>query len=140
MRLSGLFQRFSIFKEGLSLSGHIGLVRIRIRDGFDIAETNTLRVSVTVIAFHRNPILGIKERMAKGAGDDTGSASDTEFFIDGHTVIIFGLPMAGLCWAHFHAIGSFTVIAGHGKIKPHILPLDHFDPGTAWIACSCVKH
>jgi hypothetical protein len=78
--------------------------------------------------------------MAKGAGDDAGSTSDAEFFVDGHTVIIFRLPVAGLCWAYLHAIGLFTVIAGHGEIKSHILPLDHFDPGTAWIACPCVKH
>jgi hypothetical protein len=138
--LSYLLHRFSIFKEGLSLFGHVRLVRIRKRDGLDITETDTLRVSVTVIAFHRDPIMDIKERMAKGASDDAGSTSDAKLLVDGHAIIIFRLPMAGLCRAYLHAIGLFTVIAGHGKIKPDILPLDHFDPGTAWIACSCMKH
>jgi len=62
MLLSDLLHRFSIFKEGLSLFGHVRLIRIRKRDGLDITETDTLRVSVTVIAFHRDPIMDIKER------------------------------------------------------------------------------
>jgi len=99
-----------------------------------------LWISIAVIALHRDPILDIKERMAKGAGDDAGSTSDAKLLVDGHAIIIFRLPMAGLCRAYLHTIGLFTVIAGHGKIKPHIFPLDHFDPGTAWIACSRVKH
>jgi hypothetical protein len=72
--------------------------------------------------------------MAKGAGDDAGSTSDAELFVDRHPVIIFRLPVAGLCRTYLHAIGLFTVIAGHGEIKPHILPLDHLDPGTARVA------
>jgi len=140
MLLSDLLHRFSIFKEGLSLFGHVRLIRIRKRDGLDITETDTLRVSVTVIAFHRDPIMDIKERMAKGAGDDAGSTSDAKLLVDGHAIIIFRLPMAGLCRAYLHTIGFFTVITGHGKIKPDILPLNHFNPGTAWIACSCVKN
>jgi hypothetical protein len=138
--LSDLLHRFSIFKKGFSLFGHVRFVCIRKRDGLDITETNTLWISITVIALHRNPFLDIKERMAKGAGDDAGSTSDAQFFVDGHPIIIFRLPVAGLCWAYLHTIGLFTVITGHRKIKPHILPLDHFDPGTAWIACPCVKH
>jgi hypothetical protein len=137
--LSDVFHRFGISEGGLSFFGHVRLVRVRERDGLDITETDTLRVSVTVIALHRNPFLNIKERMAKGAGDDAGSTSNAKLFVDGHPVIIFGLPVAGLCWAYLHAIGLFTVVAGHGKIKPHVLPLDHFNPGTAWIACPCVK-
>ena len=132
--LSDVFHRFGIFKKGLSLFGHVRLVRIRERDGLDITETDTLRVSVTVIALHRNPFLDIKERMAKGAGDDAGSTSDAQFFVDGHPIIIFRLPVAGLCRAYLHAIGLFAVITGHGEIKPHVLPLDNFDPGTARIA------
>jgi hypothetical protein len=104
----------------------------------EITETNALRISITVIALHRNSILDIKERMAKGAGNNTGSASDAQFLIDGDPIIVFRFPMAGLCWAHLHAIGLFTVIAGHGKMT-HILPIDYFNPGAAWIDCSCVK-
>jgi hypothetical protein len=132
--LSYLLHRFSKSKKGLSLFGHVGLVRVRERDGLDITETNALWVSVTVIALHRNPFLDIEERMAKGAGHDTGSTSNAKLFVDRHPVIIFGLPVAGLCRAYLHAIGLFAVITGHGEIKPHILPLDYFDPGTARIA------
>jgi len=131
--LSDVFHRFSIFKKGLSLFGHVRLVRVRERDGLDITETDTLWVSVTVIALHRNPFLDIKERMAKGARHDAGSTSNAKLFIDRHPVIIFGLPVAGLCRTYLHAIGLFAVITGHGEIKPHILPLDYFDPGTARI-------
>jgi len=78
--------------------------------------------------------------MAEGAGDDAGSASDAKLFVDGHPVIVFRLPVASLCRTYLHAVRFFAMIAGHGKIKPHILPLDHFNPGAAWIACSRVKH
>jgi hypothetical protein len=138
--LSCLLHRFGIFKKGLSLFGHVRLVCIRKGDGLDITEANTLRISITVIALHRYPFLDVKERMAEGAGDDAGPASDAELLVDRHPVIIFRLPVAGLCRAYLHAVGLFTMVAGHGKIEPHVLPLDHFDPGTAWIACPCVKH
>jgi hypothetical protein len=78
--------------------------------------------------------------MSKGAGNDAGSTSDAELFVDGHAVIVFGFSVAGLCRADFDAIGLFTVVAGHGKIDAYILPLDHFDPGTAWIACPRVEY
>jgi hypothetical protein len=132
--LSHLFHRFGIFKKGLSLFSHVRLVRICERDGLDITKPDALWVSVTVIALHRDPFLDIKERMAKGAGDDAGPASDAKLFVDRHPVIVFGLPVAGLCRTYLHAIGLFAVIASHGEIKSHILPLDHFDPGAAWIA------
>jgi len=135
-----VFHRFSISQEGLSFFGQVCLVRIRKRDGLDVTEANTLRVSVTVIALHRHPLLGIEERMAKGAGNDAGSTSDAKLFVDGHPVIVFRLPVAGLCRAYLHAVGFLTMIAGHGEIKPYILPLDHFHPGAAWIACSRMKH
>jgi hypothetical protein len=134
MLLSDLLDGFSVFKKGLALFGHVRLVRIRKRDGLDITETNALRIAVTVIALYCDAFLDIKEWMAKRARDNAGSTSDAQFLVDGHPVIIFRLPVAGLCRAYFHAIGLFTVIAGHGKIKPHILPLDHFDSRTAWIA------
>jgi len=78
--------------------------------------------------------------MTKGTGDDTGSTSDAQFFVDGHAVIVFGFSVAGLCRAYLDAIGFFAVVAGHGKIQPHVLPLDHLDPGTAWIACPRMKY
>jgi len=78
--------------------------------------------------------LDIKKRMAKRARDDAGPASDAQFLVDGHPVIIFRLPVAGLCRAYLHTIGLFTMITGHGKIKPDILPLGHLDSRTAWIA------
>jgi len=134
MLLSDLLHGFSVFKSGLPLFGHVRLVRIRKRDGLDITEANALRIAVTVIALHRDAFLDIKKRMAKRARNDAGSASDAQFLVDGHPVIIFRLPVAGLCRAYLHAIGLFTVIAGHGKIKPDVLPLDHFDSRTTWIA------
>jgi len=137
---SDVFHRFSIFQEGLSFSGQIRLVRIRKRDGLDITKANTLRISITVITLHGHPLLNIKEGMAKGAGDDAGSASDAKLFVDGHPVIVFRLPVASLCRTYLHAVGFFAMIAGHGKIKPNILPLDHFNPGAAWIASSRVKY
>jgi hypothetical protein len=104
----------------------------------EITETNALGVSITAIALHRDPILDVKEGMAKGAGNDAGSTSDAQFFINGDPIVIFRFPMAGFCWAHLDAIGFFTMIAGHGKMT-HILPIDYFNPGAAWIDCSCVK-
>jgi hypothetical protein len=76
--------------------------------------------------------------MPKGAGNDAGPTSDAQFFIDGDPIIIFRFPMAGLGWTHLDAIGLFTVIAGHGKMT-HALPVGDFNPGTAWIDCSCMK-
>jgi hypothetical protein len=104
----------------------------------EITETNALWISITVIALHRNSILDIKEGMAKRTGNDAGSASDAQFFIDGDPIIIFRFPVTGLCWAHLYTIGLLTVIAGHGKMT-HLLPIYNFNPGAAWIDCSCVK-
>ena len=122
----------------LSFPSYARLVRIRKRNGLGITETDALGISITAIAFHRDPILDIEEGMAKGAGNDACSTPDAQFFIDGDPIIIFRFPMAGLCWAHLHAIGFFTVIAGHRKMT-HTLPVDYFNPGAAWIDCSCMK-
>jgi hypothetical protein len=54
--------------------------------------------------------------MAKRACDDAGPASNAQILVDGHPMIIFRLPVASLGWANLHAIGLFTVVAGHGKI------------------------
>ncbi len=116
MRLPGLFQRFSIFKEGLSLSGHIGLVRIHKRDGLDITEANALWISITIIALHGDPFLDIKERMAKRTCHDAGPASNAQIFVDGHPIITFWFPVTSLGRANLHAVGFLAVIAGHGKV------------------------
>jgi hypothetical protein len=78
--------------------------------------------------------LTIEEGMTKGACDDTGPTSDTQIFVDNHTVIVFELPVAGLGGADLGTIGLFAVITGQGEVDPHMLPFDDFDPGTARIA------
>jgi hypothetical protein len=120
--------------------GNVRLIRIRKRNGLNLAETNALGVSVTVIALHRYSFLHIKEWMTKRASKDAGPASDAPFFIDRHSVMICGFPVTGFGRAYLRAIGLFTMVAGHRKIYPHILPFDNFDAGTAWIACACMKH
>jgi len=123
-----------------SLLGHGCIVCIQKGDGLDFTETDALRIAVTVIAFHRYPFADIKERMSERTGDDAGSTADAQLFVDGHAVILFGFSVAGLCRAYLDAIGFFAVVAGHGKIQPHVLPLDDFDPGTARIAGPRVKN
>ena len=132
--LSYLLHRFSKFKKGLSFLTHVRLISICEKDGLGITEGNTLRISVTVITFDRHSVPRIKERMTKRTCDDAGSASNAKIFVDGHPVIIFRFPMAGLGRADLNAEGFFTVIANHGKIDPHVLPFYHFDPGATRIA------
>jgi hypothetical protein len=110
---------------------HIG---IHISDSFHVTECHALRVTVTVIALHGHPVLTIEEGVTKRACDDTGPTSDTQIFIDNHTIIILDLPVAGLGGTDFDAIGLFAVVAGHGKVNPYILPFHHLDPGPARIA------
>jgi hypothetical protein len=109
-------------------------VSIDVIDRLYVAEGHTLGVSVAVVTFYGHPVLDIEEGMTKRAGHDTGPASDTQILVDNHPVIIFELPVAGLGRADLYAIGFFTVIADHGKVNPHMLPLDYFDPGSARIA------
>jgi len=124
----------------LSPPGHVRLVRIQKGDGLNVTEANTLRIAVTVIAFHRDPFADIEERMTKRTGDDAGSTSDAQLLVDGHAVIVFGFSVAGLCRAYLDAIGFFAVVAGHRKVEPNVLPLDHLDSGTARIACPRMKY
>jgi hypothetical protein len=109
-------------------------ISIDVIDRLYIAKGHTLGVSVAVVTFYGHPVLDIEEGMTKRACDDTGPASDTQILVDHHTVIIFKFPVAGLGRADLDAIGFFTVIADHRKVNPHMLPLDHFDPGSARIA------
>lgn len=131
--LSYLLHRFSKFKKGLSLLTHVRLIGICETDGFYFAETNTLRISVTVITFDRHSVSRVEEGMTKRTCNDAGSTSDTKIFVDGHPIIIFRFPMAGLGRTDFNAEGFFTVIASHGKIDPHMLPFYHFDSGATRI-------
>jgi len=124
----------------LSPPHDVNLVCIQKGNGLDVTETNALRVAVTVIAFHCDPFADIEERMPKGTGDDAGSTSDAQIFVDRYPVIILRFPVASLRRTDLHAIGFFAVVAGHGEVKPHVLPLDHFDPGTTWIARPRMEH
>lgn len=101
-----------------------------------MAENHTLRIAVAVVTFYRNPFLVIEKRLAERTGDDTGSASDAEFLINDHTVILVRFPVAGLGRADFDAKSFFTVITRHGKVNPLLFPFGDFDPGTARVACS----
>lgn len=101
-----------------------------------MTEGNTLWIAIAVIAFHCDPLLGVEEGLTEWAGDNAGPASDAEILIDDHTVVHFRFPVTGLGWADLHTVGFFTVVAGHGKVEPHLLPFDHLDPGAARIACS----
>jgi hypothetical protein len=138
--LSYLFHGFDQFVGGIPLFGHLNLVSVDISNRFRITEGHTLGITVTVVALYSHPVLDIKEGMTKRACDDTGPASDTQIFVDNHTVISFDLPVASLGGADLDAIGLFAVIAGHGEVDPHMLPFDHFDPGAARIAGSGMKH
>jgi hypothetical protein len=126
--------RFNKFGGGFSLFGHLNHIGIYISDSFHITECHALGITVTKIAFDSHPLLDIKEGVPKRACDNTGPASDTQIFVDNHTVIILDLPVAGLGRTDFDAIGFFAVVAGHGKINPYILPFDNLDPGAARIA------
>lgn len=139
-RLSYLFHGFDQFVGGFPLFGHLNLVSVDISNRFRITEGYTLGITVTVVTLYSHPVLDVEEGMAKRACDDTGPASDTQSFVDNHTVIIFELPVASLGGADLDAIGLFAVIAGHGEVDPHMLPLDHFDPGAARIARSGMKY
>jgi hypothetical protein len=135
-----LSHRFNKPAGRLSPLGQVHLVCIQKGDGLDVAEANALRIAVTVIALHRDPFTGIEERMPEGTGDDAGSTSDAQLLVDGHAVIVFWFSVAGLRRTDFHAIGFFAVVAGHWKVDSRVFPLDHFDPGTARIACPRMKY
>jgi hypothetical protein len=135
-----LFGGFDKFDSRIPLFGHLNLVRVDISDSFRITEGYTLRIPVTVITFHGHPVLDIEEGMTKGACDDTGPASDAQGFINDHPVIIIRLSVTGLGRTDLHAVGLFTVIAGHGEVDSHMLPFDHFNAGPAWIAGPGMMH
>jgi hypothetical protein len=132
--LSYLFYRFQKFVGSVTLFGYLNLISIRKRDGPGITESDALGISVAVIAFHRHAFLDIKEGMIERAGHDAGLASNAQIFIDDHPVIEFGFSVAGLGRTHFETIGFFTVITNKGKVNSRLFPLDHFNPGTTWIA------
>jgi hypothetical protein len=140
MGLSSRVDGRSKLQCGVSLLGHVRLICIHKSDGLHIAEANALRISVTIVALHGDPILYIKERMPERTCDDAGPASDAQILVDGDPIIILRLPVASLRRANLHTIGFFTVIAGHRKVYPDILPLDDFDPRTARIARPRVKY
>jgi len=121
---------------GLPLFGQMGFICIDKGDRFDIAEGHTLRVPIAVVTFDRHPLLMVEEGLTEGAGDDAGSASDTEVFVNHHAMAIFRFPVASLRGTDFDAIGLLAMVAGHRKVKAYLLPLDHLDPGTTRIACS----
>jgi len=131
---------FSQFAGRFSSLGNVHFVCIHKRDSLDLAETNALGISVTVITLHRDPFLGIKERMPKRTCHDACPASDAPPSVDRHAVMICRFSVAGFGWANLNAIGFFTVVAGHWKVHPGVFPLDDFDARTAWIACTCMKH
>jgi hypothetical protein len=132
--LSYLFYGFYKFVGGFSFFGHLNRIGIHISDRFWLTECDTLGIAIAKITFHSYPLLDIKEGVPKRACDNTSPASDTQIFVNHHSVVVFGLPVAGFGRTDFDAIGFFTVIAGHGEIDPHVLPLDHFNPGPAWVA------
>lgn len=115
------------------------LVCVYKRDGLDMAEGDTLRIAITIIAFDCDPLLRIKEGLAKGAGDDARPASDAEILIDDDTVILLRFSVACLGRTDLDTVSLFTMVAGHGKVESHLLPFDHFDSGAARIACSGMK-
>jgi hypothetical protein len=130
-----LLKKISQFVGGLPFFGHLNSVSIHKRNGFDIAKSHTLWITVTIVAFYSDPLLDIKERLTKWAGDDAGSASDTEIPVNDHTVLLFRFSVAGLGRTNLDAEGFFAMIAGHGEIKSHLFPFDHSDTGTTRIAC-----
>jgi hypothetical protein len=137
--LSFLFRGLEIFVSEFPFPGDIRLISIHKRDGLYPTETDALGISITEIAFYRYPFQDVKERMAKGAGDNASSASDAQLFVDAYPMIICRFPVTGLGWTYRDTKRLFTVIAGYGKMKPIVLPIEHPNPGTARIACPCVK-
>ena len=137
--LSRLFRGLDIFVSEFPFHGYIRLISIHKRDSLYPAETDALGITITVIAFYRYPFQDVKERMAKGAGNNASSASDAQLFVDGYPMIIGRFPVTGLGRAYRHTKRFFTVIAGYGKMKPLILPIEHPNTGAAWITRPCVK-
>jgi hypothetical protein len=112
----------------------LNLISIREKDGLGIAESYTLGISVAVITFHSDLFFDIKEGMAERAGHDTSLAPNAQVFVDDYPIIELWLSVAGLCRAHFKAVGFFTMIADQRKVDSRMFPLDHLDPGAARIA------
>jgi hypothetical protein len=112
----------------------LNLISIREKDCLGIAESYTLGISVAVITFHSDLFFDIKEGMAERAGHDTSLAPNAQVFVDDYPIIELWLSVAGLCRAHFKAVGFFTMIADQRKVDSRMFPLDHLDPGAARIA------
>jgi hypothetical protein len=74
--LSYLFYRFEKFVSSFSPFGCLNLIRILEKEGFGIAESYALGVSIAVVTFHRHSFLNIKEGMVEGAGHDASFAAD----------------------------------------------------------------
>ena len=116
------------------------MISIRKKDSIGIAEGHALGVSIAEITFHSHSFLSIKGGMAERAGEDTGLAPDAKIFVDDHPVIEFRLPVAGFGGAYLNAEGFLAMIADHGKVNSCVLPLDHLNPGSTWIARPGMKH
>lgn len=109
--LTSNFKEVKKFLKNFPSFSHLDLIGLHIIYSLNLAEQNALGVSIAVIALNCHPIFGIKERMIKRAGHDTGLASNAEIFIDDHSVMEFRFSVARLGWTHFKAIGLFTVVA-----------------------------
>jgi hypothetical protein len=112
----------------------LNLISIREKDCLGVAEGDALGISVTVITFHSHSFFDIKEGMVKRTGHDASLAPNAQVFVDDDPIIELWLSVAGLCRAHFKAVGFFTMIADQRKVDSRMFPLDHLNPGAARIA------
>jgi len=103
-----------------------------------LAESDTLRVTITIITFDCDTLNLIEERCSKGAGKDTSFAPHALIFIDDDHML-FQIYVASFCRAHLCTEGLFTILTGYGKIKSNPLPLNHSNPRAAGITGTGVE-
>jgi hypothetical protein len=108
-----------------------------IVDGFWLAETDALRISVAMVAFENLPARFVELHHTEGTGRNAHPAGDAETVVDQNAVEIFG-PGDGLPGTYRHTGRIQAVLAVHGKMETLRLPLNHPDAGECRAADALV--
>jgi len=114
----------------------VGLNKI---DGFDIAESDTLRITVANIAFEHPPVGGIKTHGPEGTNADAGAAADAGIIVNRDTTQLFILG-DGFDRADIQTGRVLTLLTCHGDINTFGLPLQHPDPAPGRIGNAIVRN
>ena len=94
-----------------------------------VAETDTLWISVTQVAFEDLPIYNVKTHSAEGAHCHTETASDAFIIVhcDSAQLQVTG---NGFCRTDIHTRGILALLAGYRDINTLLLSFHDLDAGS----------